>query len=138
MIGVRFVDFPGDWPQYFTLPGPEAFRVRDVSPFTVAFIHHALTHVVEENRQALGLTLVELEMARSMRQRAVAFMKRFESAPGAPDAATFAFWPYDADPATPDVPLTILLTARLEGPILGGQRVPINLPIYPGHTGDSQ
>ena len=130
--GVRFVDYPGDWPQYFTLPGPEAFRVRDVSPFTVAFIHHALTHVVEENRQALGLTGVELEMARSMRQRAVAFMKRFEAAPGAPDAETFAFWPYDADPATPDVPLTVLLTARLQGPILGGQRVPINLPIYPG------
>ena len=105
--------------------------MRDVSPFTVAFIHHALTHVVEENRQALGLTGVELEIARSMRQRAVAFMKRFESAAGAPDAETFAFWPYDADPATPGVPLTILLTAKLEGPILGGQRVPMNLPVFP-------
>ena len=29
------------------------------------------------------------------------------------------------------LPLTILLTAWLEGPILGGQRVPINLPIFP-------
>ena len=129
--GVRVVDFPGDWPQYFNLQGGEAFRVRDVSPFTVAFIHHALTHVVEENRRALGLSRFDLEVARVMRQRAVTFLRRFESAPDAPDAGTFAFWPYDADPATPDALLTFLLTAWLQGPILGGQRVPINLPIYP-------
>src|SRR5262249_12312989 len=49
--GVRVVDWPGDWPQYFALQGNEAFRVRDVSPFTVAFIHHALTHIVEDNRR---------------------------------------------------------------------------------------
>ena len=129
--GARVVDFPGDWPQYFNLQGGEAFRVRDVSPFTVAFIHHALTHVVEENRRALGLSPLDLEVARVMRQRAVTFLRRFESAPDAPDAGTFAFWPYDADPATPDALLTFLLTAWLQGPILGGQRVPINLSIYP-------
>lgn len=129
--GVRVVDFPGNWPQHFNLQQWKAFGARDVSPFTVAFIHHALTHVVEENRRTVGLTRFDLNVARVMRRRAVAFMKRFESAPGAPDAGTFAFWPYDADPATPDLRLTLLLTAWLKGPILGGQRVPINLPIYP-------
>ena len=105
--------------------------MRDVSPFMVAFIHHALTHVVEGNRRALGLSRRDLGVARVMRRRAVAFLTRFESPPGAPDAGTFAFWPYDVDPATPGAPLTVLLTAWLQGPILGGPRVPINLRIYP-------
>lgn len=130
--GGRIVDFPGDWPQYFQLQGSE-FRVRDVSPFTVAFIHHSLTHIVEDNRRVLGLRPIDIDVARVMRQRAVGFIRAFESAPGAPDAGTFAFWPYDTDPDTPDRWLEILLTAWLRGPILGGQRVPINLPIYP-HT----
>ena len=127
--GAQVVDFPGDWPQYFHLG--EVLRVRDVSPFTVAFIHHALTSVNEENRRALNLSPTDLAVARGMRQRAVAFMRRFESPAGTADAATFGFWPYDRDPTTPDAFLTILLTLWLRGPILGGQRVPINLPIYP-------
>ena len=129
--GIRNVDFPGNWPQYFHLQGTEEFRVREVSPFMVAFIHHSLTGVVEENRRALGLSQRDLRLARLMRQRAVAFMKGFESPPGSADAGTFAFWPYDAAPYLPGVKLTILLTAWLQGPILGGQRVPINLRIYP-------
>src|SRR5262245_39949345 len=40
--GARGRDLPGDWPQYFHLRGADWLRVRDVSPFTVAFIHHAL------------------------------------------------------------------------------------------------
>jgi hypothetical protein len=127
----RSVDFPGDWPQYFHLRGTEEFRVRDVSPFMVAFIHHALTGIVEENQRALGLNPRDLRLARSMRRRAVGFMKRFESPPGSPDAGTFAFWPYDAAPRVPGLRLTILFTAWLQGPILGGQRVPINLRVYP-------
>jgi len=129
--GARVLDFPGDWPQYFTLQGAEAFRVRDVSPFTVAFIHHALTHVVEANRGALGLSPVDLSVARLMRRRAVTFQKSFAAVRNAPDAGTFAFWPYDTDPNTPDPLLSFLLTAWLRGPILGGQRVPINLPLFP-------
>ena len=129
--GRRPVDFPGNWPQYFHLQGTEEFRVRDVSPFMVAFIHHSLTGVVEENRRALGLSQHDLRRARLMRQRAVAFMKGFESPPGSPDAGTFAFWPYDAAPYAPGLRLTILLTAWLQGPMLGGQRVPINLRVYP-------
>ena len=129
--GARVVDFPGNWPQHFNLQGSEAFRVRDVSPFTVAFIHHALTYVNEDTRRPLGLSERDLRAARTMRQRAVGFMKRFASAPGAPDAGTFAFWPYDADPATPGPLVTLLLSAWLQGPFLGGQRVPINMSIYP-------
>jgi hypothetical protein len=128
---VQVVDFPGNWPQHFTLQGQDAFRVREVSPFMVAFIHHALTHVVEENRLALGLSRSDIRRARSMRQQAVAFMEGFESPPGAADAQTFAFWPYDAHPGVPGPLLAILLTAWVKGPILGGERVPVNLPIYP-------
>lgn len=135
--GARVVDFPGNWPQYFRLQdtgtgtGTGSGRVRDVSPFTVAFIHHSLTSIVESHRQQLNLSDLDLLTARAMRQRAVAFMRLFESAATAPDAGTFGFWPYDLDPATPDLLQTLLLTAWLKGPILGGQRVPINLPIYP-------
>lgn len=129
--GTRVLDFPGNWPQYFRLQGGGTTRVRDVSPFTVAFIHHSLTSVVEQHRAQLNLSDLDLLAARAMRQRAMGFMHLFESAPAAPDAGTFGFWPYDLDPATPDFFTTLLLTAWLKGPILGGQRVPINLPIYP-------
>src|SRR5690349_5793217 len=130
--GQRTRDFPGDWPQYFRLQGgASSGRVRDVSPFTVAFIHHALTSIVEPNRQSLNLGDLDLIAAGAMRQRALGFMRLFQSLPAAPDAGTFGFWPYDIDPARPDLLTTLLLTAWLKGPILGGSRVPINLPIYP-------
>lgn len=129
--GVEIVDFPGNWPQHFQLEGAEDFRVREVSPFMVAFIHHALTHVVEKNRRVLGLSWHDIRRARLMRRRAVAFLRRFESSPGSSDEGTFAFWPYDTHPYSPGLRLTILFTAWLQGPILGGQRVPINLRIYP-------
>jgi hypothetical protein len=129
--GARIRDYPGNWPQHFRLRGSDDVRVRDVSPFMVAFVHHALTHVTEERRLALGLTKLDVEIARVMRRRAVGFMRRFRSPPGAPDAGTFAFWPYDDDPATPGPFLTLFLTAWLRGPILGGARVPLNLPIFP-------
>jgi hypothetical protein len=129
--GARTLDFAGDWPQYFRLQGGGSGRVRDVSPFTVAFIHHALTSIVETNRERLNVGDLDLGAARAMRRRAMGFMRLFESVPGAPDAGTFGFWPYDLDPARPDVLTTLLLTAWLKGPILGGRRVPINLPIYP-------
>lgn len=129
--GYRVVDYPGDWPQFIGLRDAPSFRVRDVSPFSVAFIHHALTHVNEFNQHALGLDTIDVWAARSMRQQAVGFMRRFESRSGLPDAGTYGFWPEDADPATPDLLLTLVLTSWLRGPILGGTRVPINLPIFP-------
>jgi len=127
----RIRDFPGNWPQFYGLRGSDSFRVRDVSPFMVAFVHHALTEIVEANRIALSLNEIDLAAARSMRRRAVAFMKAFESPLSQPDAGTFAFWPYDAYPDTPGPLLALLLTSQLKGPLLGGQRVPINLSIYP-------
>jgi hypothetical protein len=129
--GQRILDFPGNWPQYFRLQGTGTTRVRDVSPFTVAFIHHSLASIVEPHRGPLNLSDLDLLAARAMRQRAMDFMRLFESAAAAPDAGTFGFWPYDIDPATPDPFTTLVLTAWLRGPILGGQRVPINLPLYP-------
>ena len=129
--GVRVIDREGNWPQYFHLKGNEAFRFRDVSPFTVSFIHHALSQVVAENRRALALGGRDLILARLMRQRAVTFLKSFESRPDAADAGTFGFWPYDTDPAMPTPFVNALLTWWLKGPILGGNRVPLNLAIYP-------
>jgi len=126
--GRRVVDFTGDWPQSFSLADDAALRIRDVSPFTVVFIHHALAQL---SGRTAGVTAGDLELARVMRRRAIRFARAFGSAAGTPDAGTFAFWPYDTDPATPGPLLTLLLTARLRGPILGGQRVPINMPAYP-------
>jgi hypothetical protein len=129
--GSRVLDFPGNYPQYFQLQQAEWLRVRDVSPFTVAFIHHALTHITEKNRGALRLSRSEIDTARSMRRRAVGFMKMFESPSGAPDAGTFGFWPYDFDPNFPDPWTSFVLTLWLQGPILGGNRVPANLSVFP-------
>lgn len=129
--GARIVDFPGDWPQHFALEGADWFRVRDVSPFTVAFIHHALSSVNERSRAAIGASRSDLRLARTMRRRAIAFMQRFAAPDDAPDAGTYGFWPYDTDLNVPDPITAFLLTALFQGPMLGGQRVPINLPIFP-------
>jgi hypothetical protein len=126
--GRRVLDFAGDWPQSFTPADDDSVQVRDVSPFTVVFIHHALAQL---SARVFGLTAFDLELARVMRRRAIRFVRTFESPAGTPDAGTFAFWPYDIDPAVPGPLLTVLLTSWLRGPILGGQRVPINMPAYP-------
>src|SRR5688572_21650591 len=59
--GARVRDYPGDWPQYFQLRGADWLRVRDVSPFTVAFIHHALALVAEDNRAALDVDRTHID-----------------------------------------------------------------------------
>ncbi len=127
----RVMDYPGDWPQFFWLPGNPLPPVRDVSPFTAAFIRHALMQVVEDNRGALRLSTPDFRNARLMRTRAVSFMRRFESPASEPDAGTFAFWPYDAYPYRPGPLVSQILVAWLGGPLLGGKRVPLNLPIFP-------
>ncbi len=129
--GERVRDLPGDWPQYFSLRGTPGPRVRDVSPFMVAFIHHALTLVIEENREPLRLSGKDLAAARGMRRRAIEFLSRFESKPDAPDAGTFGFWPYDAHPGVPGPALERALVDWLKGPVLGGARIPLNLRIFP-------
>lgn len=128
--GLRVRDEPGDWPQRFRLAGSDGFAVRDVSPFTVAFIHHALT-AIDDADPTLGLGPGDVERARALRRRAAGFLRRFESPPGSPDAGTFGFWPPDTDPDRPRPLTEALLMAWLQGPILGGDRVPLNLVIYP-------
>ena len=100
-VSGRTADFEGNWPQFFHFRAIPDYRIREVSPFVVAFIHHALTLIRESNSDVLGLTPAQLDSARDMRLKAVAFMKRFESGEGEPDARTFGFWPHDQDPLSP-------------------------------------
>lgn len=129
--GRRVIDLPGNWPQYFRLQGATAGAVRDVSPFVVAFIHHSLTEIVAENRVALGVTIEDLVATRLMRRRAVRFLRLFEARSGDPDAGTYGFWLYDAYPFQPGPILTGSLMGWLGGPVLGGERSPLNLSIFP-------
>jgi hypothetical protein len=124
----------GDWPQYFYALDLPGLRIREVSPFIPAFIHHSLTHVVESNREALGLTPDDIEAARSMRKRAVALVRRFESAPTAPDAGAFGFWPHRAATARNGL-LADLALEWIEGPRLYGSCFPMNVPFYPVELG---
>ena len=127
----RVRDYPGNWPQFFRLEGTLLPRVREVSPFVVAFIHRALTHVVDDNRDALALSPSDLGTARLLRQRAVSFLSRFASPPSEPDAGTFAFWPYDAYPDVPRPRVEQLFLSWAGGPVLGGERAPLNLRVFP-------
>jgi hypothetical protein len=125
------VDYAGDWPQYFVLDGAPSFRVRDVSPFIVSFIHHALTRVSGDQAEALGLDPEQVDSARGMRQQAIAFLRQFEAVPGDPARGTFGFWPYHS-PTPPSAHLgQLMLLALAKGPLLNGTRTPINLDIYP-------
>jgi hypothetical protein len=133
--GERVRDYPGDWPQFFNLREAPDLRVRDVSPFVVAFIHHSLALVVEENRRKLGVSSRHVLAARRMRKRAIEFIRRFESREDAADAGTFGFWPYDQYPGVPGPGLTRVLIALFRGPIMGGDRVPLNLIIFPTALG---
>ncbi len=125
------VDYAGDWPQYFFLKGLPSVRIRDVSPFVVSFIHHALAHLVEDNAEALGLDLEQLATARSMRQQAIALLRQFEAVPWDPARGTFGFWPYDVAGPSFTQPVEDVLLALAKGPILNGMRTPINFDIFP-------
>jgi hypothetical protein len=87
-------DFPGNWPQFMRVSDRLLWvpRVREVSPFLPAFIHHALTCVNEQTVDALGLTPRHAEQARAMRRAAVALMRRFEEPAGSPLAGAYGFW----------------------------------------------
>lgn len=129
-IPTRF-DYAGNWPQIFHFRNVPEYRVPDVSPFVVAFAHHALAHVNSNTQARLGLTDEEIHTAREMRKRAVSCLKRFAARDDAPDAGTFGFWPYDMDPRPRDSVAEHLLLDIMKGPILGGARAPINLPYFP-------
>lgn len=128
-------EYPGNWPQEFHFANAPTVRFREVSPFVVAFIHHALTLINEDSMEDLGLSQKEVSSARTMRQRAIEFLRRFESDPGSPEAGTFGFWPYDPDPDTAETPVQQIALAVLQGPLLEGTRVPANVRIYPHALG---
>jgi len=125
------IDYTGNWPQFFYLKELPSVRIRDVSPFIVAFIHHALTHLVEDHAEALGLNPEQLATARGMRQQAVALLLQFESSPWDPARGTFGFWPYDVAGPSFTLPVQSALLALAKGPILNGMRTPINFDIFP-------
>jgi len=125
------VDYAGNWRQFFFLKELPSVRIRDVSPFIVSFIHHALAHLVEDHAGALGLNPEQLATARSMRQQAVALLREFESAPWDPARGTFGFWPYDVAGPSFTQPVGDVLLALAKGPILNGMRTPINFDIFP-------
>jgi hypothetical protein len=125
------VDYTGNWPQHFYMEGLPEIRVPEVSPFMVSFIHHALALVNPGTRGHLGLSTVETDTAYRMRKRAITFMRRFESSFFDPDAGTYGFWPYDETPDGTFNPLVDLELGELVGPLLEGNRSPINLAFYP-------
>jgi len=125
------VDYAGDWPQYFFLKELPSVRIRDVSPFIVSFIHHALAHLVEDNAEALGLDPEQLAAARSMRQQAIALLRQFEAVPWDPARGTFGFWPYDVAGPSFTQPVEDVLLVLAQGPVLNGMRTPINFGIFP-------
>ena len=125
------MDYEGNWPQVFYFRHFQPLRIPEVSPFVVAFVHHALTHVNEDTAGALGLSQSDVDDARLMRKRAMECLLRFESAPGAPDAGTFGFWPYDPNLGADQTPAQQALYEWFEGPILQGERVPLNFDFFP-------
>ncbi len=127
--GIR--DYAGNWPQHFYISDFPVLRIREVSPFMVAFVHHALTPIVPENLEALGLTAADLEAARRMRTRAMDFMRRFRSPDDALDAGTYGFWPRDPDLNADETSLSDFFFDLFRGPVLMGTRTPLNLLSYP-------
>jgi len=125
-------DFAGNWPQYFMAAALPEFRVRDVSPFMAAFIHHGLALVSEEHMAALQLLPEEVERARTLRRSAVTFMRRFQVPANDPAAGTIGFWPGLREPRTcQDFLLAAVFLRVLGGPQLLGSRSPANLTFYP-------
>lgn len=125
------IDYAGNWPQVFHFQNVPGYRIPDVSPFVVVFAHHALSTVTPATQSALGLTPADVERAQDMRTRATECLVRFAAHNGAHDAGTFGFWPYDADTRPGDSPLEGVLFGLLQGPVLGGDRAPINLSYFP-------
>lgn len=126
-------DWEGNWPQYrkhgSNAPGP---GVREVSPFMVTFVHHALSHISPQNAAALSLEPADLDAARKMRSRAAAFLQRFEVSDAGPVSGTYGFWPQR--PGTLGTPkqLFVLSTAvRRTGPPGAGILAPANPPLFP-------
>ncbi len=126
-----FRDYEGNWPQHFYFADFPALRIREVSPFMVAFVHHALTPIVPGNLDALGLNAADHVAVSRMRKGAMGFMRRFESPEDALDAGTYGFWPQETNPRGEGTLLSDVLFEALGGPVLMGSRTPLNLGAYP-------
>ncbi|GMV98923.1 MAG: hypothetical protein AMXMBFR84_00630 [Candidatus Hydrogenedentota bacterium] len=124
-------DYAGGWPQFLYFDFAPALRYRDVSPFTVAFIHHSLSLINEDTVEALGMTQHDAFRARQMRLQALAYMERFASRPDDPGVGTYGFWPYSADPNAPVSELERTAFQWLQGPVFRGSRTPPNVGFYP-------
>ena len=129
------VDYTGNWPQYARPELLPAARVRDVSPFVPAFVHHALSLVAEDTVMSLGLDDEDAQVAREMRQRSVDFMRRFEAPSDRPEAGTYGFWPFKAETPFSSPGIEDFLINLAMGFTLGGARTPANLPFYPSELG---
>lgn len=125
------MDYEGNWPQVFYFRNFQPLRIPEVSPFVVAFVHHALTNVNEDTASTLGLSQDDVDNARLMRKRALNCLLRFESDPAAPDAGTFGFWPYDPNPGAANTPVQEAILDVFQGPILMGDRTPLNFDFFP-------
>ncbi|MCC6697904.1 MAG: hypothetical protein IT365_19925 [Candidatus Hydrogenedentes bacterium] len=125
------MDYEGNWPQVFYFRHFQPLRIPEVSPFVVAFVYHSLAQVNEDTADALGLSQADVDDARLMRKRAMECLLRFESDPAAPDAGTFGFWPYDPDPAATNTPVQEAILDIFQGPILTGNRTPLNFDFFP-------
>ncbi len=125
-------DYAGNWPQHFHTNVLPDYRIRDISPFMVTFIHHALALINEESVAALGLEPADAEDARAMRLAAVDFMRRFEARPDDPTAGTFGFWPHRRRFRTlRDFRRAHRARQALQGPVFRGTRSPANVSFFP-------
>ena len=126
-------DYEGNWPQFFDITDLDFLpQFREVSSFIVSFIHHSLSWIVEENQEVLGLADQEIDRAREMRRRAADNMKRFKTPEDEPGAGSIGFWPEDTTPNLPGPLVSFLVMSLVRGPILLGNRVPLNIsPVYP-------
>ncbi len=128
-------DFAGAWRQCFSFGGRAPFW-RDVSPFMAAFIRHSLTLITPANRNALGLTDADIDVARDLRNAAVDFIRRFELPADHPAAGTIGFWPRRPAVLPPtDIVIAAVLDQFMPGPNFNGILGPLNLPWYPPHLG---
>jgi len=131
-IGVNgFRDYEGNWPQHFYFEDFPILRIPDASPFMVAFVHHALTHINAESLPGLGLDSSDQLTAQTMRIHAVDFLQRFESPANTLDAGTYGFWPENPDLNAEEPLLAEVFLEILQGPVLMGSRTPLNLAVYP-------
>jgi hypothetical protein len=90
---VQGQDWAGNWPQFMYLDVFPQLRFRDVNPFMAACMFPSLALMTEENAGAVGLTGLDLSLARHMRARALELMQRFQAPSPRWDAGTYGFWP---------------------------------------------